>query len=132
MVNASTEEEIDKAFAVLARERTDALIIASDPFLAAVRAEQIATLATRNAMPTAFNSRDALAVGGLISYGPATTESYRQAGIYTARILKGEKPADLPVVRSTKFEMAINLNTARALGIKIPTTLLAQADEVIE
>jgi ABC-type uncharacterized transport system substrate-binding protein len=132
VLNASTEEEIDAAFSALVKQHADALIIASDPFLAVVRAGQIAALAIRYAVPTFFAARNAVVAGGLMSYAANIEESYRLAGTYTARILKGEKAADLPVVRSSKFELAINLNTAKAIGIAVRPTLLAIADEVIE
>jgi putative tryptophan/tyrosine transport system substrate-binding protein len=132
VLNASTEGEIDSAFSSLVKQHADALIIASDPFLVVVRAGQIAALATRYAVPTMFAGRNAVVAGGLMSCAANVEESYRIAGAYTARILKGEKAADLPVVRSSKFELAINLNTARAIGIAVPPTLLAIADEVIE
>jgi putative ABC transport system substrate-binding protein len=132
VLNASTEAEIDAAFSALVKQHADALIIASDPFLVVVRAGQIAALATRYAVPTMFAGRNAVPAGGLMSYAANIEESYRIAGTYTARILKGEKAADLPVVRSSKFELAINLNTAKAIGIDVPPTLLAIADEVIE
>ena len=130
--NASDPGEIDAAFSSLVKQHADALIIASDPFLVVVRAGQIAALATRYAVPTMFAGRNAVPAGGLMSYAANIEESYHIAGTYTARILKGEKAADLPVVRSSKFELAINLNTAKAIGIDVPPTLLAIADEVIE
>ena len=132
VLNASTIAEIDAAFSALVKQHADALIIASDPFLVVVRAGQIAALATRYAVPTMFGGRNAVVAGGLMSCAPSIEESYHIAGTYTARILKGEKAADLPVVRSSKVELAINLNTARAIGIDVPPTLLALADEVIE
>jgi putative ABC transport system substrate-binding protein len=130
-LNASTSREIDAAFATLARERPDALFVGGDPFLTSRRV-QIATLAARDRIPAAFSTRDAVAAGGLMSYGTDITDSIWQVGVYTGNILKGAKPADLPVVQPTKFTLAINLKTAKALGLTIPETLLATADEVIQ
>ena len=131
VLNASTSREIDAAFATLARERPDALFVAADAFFASRRV-QFATLAARDRIPAAYANRDFVAAGGLMSYGTDFADSYRQVGVYTGNILKGAKPADLPVVQSTKFEFVINLQTAKALGIDVPPTLLAIADEVIE
>jgi putative ABC transport system substrate-binding protein len=131
ILNAATIGEIDAAFAALARERSDALLVAPGAFFAS-RSVQFAALAARNRIPAAYGSRDNVAAGGLMSYGPVVGDSYRQIGVYTGRILKGAKPADLPVVQSTKFEFVINLQTARALGIEVPSGLLSIADEVIE
>ena len=131
ILNASTIGEIDAAFATLARERFDALFVAADPFFTSRRV-QFATLATRDKIPTIYSNRDYVAAGGLIGYGTDTLERFRQIGVYTGSILKGAKPADLPVVQSTKFELIINAQTARALGLTIPETLLATADEVIQ
>jgi putative ABC transport system substrate-binding protein len=131
VLNASTSSEIDAAFATLARERPDALITAPEGFFNSRRV-QLATLTAVNKIPAAYGNRDAVAVGGLMSYGTDLADSYRQVGIYTGQILKGAKPADLPVVQSTKFDFVINLQTARALGIEVPSGLLAIADEVIE
>jgi len=130
-LNASTSREIEAAFATLARDRPDALFVAAEPFLGGHHM-QIATLATRERIPAAYGGRDGVAVGGLMSYGPDLEDSVRQVGVYTGNILKGVKPADLPVVQSTKFEFVINLTTAKALGIEVPPTLLTLADEVIE
>jgi putative tryptophan/tyrosine transport system substrate-binding protein len=123
--------EIDKAFASLAQKRTEALFVAPGTFFTNRRV-QFATLATRYAIPTIYYLRDFVEVGGLISYGASETDIHRQLGLYAGRVLKGEKPADLPVLRPTKFELVINLGTAKALGLSIPETLLATADEVIQ
>jgi putative ABC transport system substrate-binding protein len=131
VLNATTIGEIDAAFATLARERPDALFVAPDQFFASRRV-QFATLAARNNIPATYSVRDMVEVGGLMSYGADAADMYRQVGVYAGRILKGAKPADLPVVQSTKFEFVINLQTARALGIEVPASLLATADEVIE
>jgi putative ABC transport system substrate-binding protein len=131
VLNASTSAEIDAAFATFASERPDALFISSGPFFTNRRV-QLAHLATRHGIPAIGGSRPYTEVGGLMSYGTSQTDTHRQAGVYVARILKGEKPADLPVVQSTKFEFVINGQTARTLGLTIPETLLATADEVIQ
>jgi putative ABC transport system substrate-binding protein len=131
VLNASTSGEIDTAFATLARERPDALFVAGDAFFGS-RRPQFAILAARERLPAAYGNRDNVAAGGLMSYGTDFADSYRQVGAYTGQILKGTKPADLPIVQSTKFELVINLQTARALGIDVPPGLLAIADEVIE
>jgi putative tryptophan/tyrosine transport system substrate-binding protein len=129
--NATTIGEIDAAFATFERERPDALFIAGDAFFVS-RAVQFATLAARGRIPATYSLRDYVAVGGLMSYGTDFTEAFRQVGVYTGKILKGAKPADLPVVQSTKFEFVINLQTARSLGIEVPPGVLSIADEVIE
>jgi putative ABC transport system substrate-binding protein len=129
--NASTSREIDTAFVDLARERPDALLVAPEGFFTSRRV-QIANLAARDRIPAAYSQRDFPAVGGLMSYGTNILDSYQQVGVYTGSILKGAKPADLPVVQSTKFELVINMQTSRLLGIDVPPTLLAIADEVIE
>jgi putative ABC transport system substrate-binding protein len=131
IVNASTSREIDGAFAGLARDRADALFVLPDPFFI-MRRFQIIQLAARHAIPATYPVRDFAEPGGLMSYGTNTVDAWRQAGIYTGRILKGAKPADLPVVQSSKFELVINAQTARMLGITVPPSLLAIADEVIE
>ena len=131
VLKAGTDREIDAAFASLAQARTGALLVGNDG-LFNNRIEQIAALAARHAIPTMHSIREFAVAGGLISYGNSLTEQYRQVGLYTGRILKGEKPVDLPVVQSTKFEFVINLKTAKALGLTIPETLLATADEVIQ
>jgi putative ABC transport system substrate-binding protein len=131
VLRASNDREINDAFATLVQLRGDAFVISSDPFLNS-RTKQLAALALRYAVPTIFQYREFAAAGGLMSYGGSIIESYRQAGVYTGRILKGEKPADLPVQQATKIELIINLNTAKALGLTIPETLLATADEVIQ
>jgi putative ABC transport system substrate-binding protein len=131
VLHASTDRDIDAAFATLVQVRAGGLIIGPDQFLASWT-EQLATLALRHAVPTSFQFRFAVAAGGLMSYGGNFTDRDRQIGVYTGRILKGEKPADLPVQQATKVELVINLKTAKALGLVVPNTLLVVADEVIE
>ncbi len=128
---AKNAREIEVAFAAMARERIEALFVAPDAYFLARRV-QLVTLATRHGIATSFSNRDFPEVGGLMSYGADLGEAWRQVGAYTGRILKGAKPADLPVVQSTKFQFVINLQTARALGIEAPPGILARADEVIE
>src|SRR5262245_2531924 len=131
ILQASTASEIDVAFETIAQHKARAVIVSSDPFYTA-RASQFVVLAARYAVPVVHSNREFAAVGGLISYGNNTPDNYRRAGVYVGRILKGAKPADLPVDRATKFELVINVQTARSLKIDIPAKLLAIADEVIE
>jgi putative ABC transport system substrate-binding protein len=128
---AGTDREIDAAFAELVQKRVDAFLVPDDVVLAG-RQTQILTLAARHALPAIYSDRRWADAGGLMSYGPLLNDLGRQVGIYTGRVLKGEKPADIPVARATKFDFIINLATARAIGIEVPPTLLATADEVIE
>jgi putative ABC transport system substrate-binding protein len=129
--NASTPAEIDSAFTAIARERADALFIAAEAFFGSQGA-QLAALATRDRIPASFTSRELVEAGLLMSYGTSITDMARQVGVYTGGILKGAKPSELPVIQPTKFEFVINLKTAKALGLEVPPTLLARADEVIE
>ena len=131
VLNASTNREIEAAFAALARDRADALFVAGDGFFSSRRV-QFATLATRDRIPAAYSERDYVAAGGLMSYGTDLSEVFHQVGVYTGSILKGTKPADLPVLQPTKFEFALNLQTARALGLEVPPQLLASVDEAID
>jgi putative ABC transport system substrate-binding protein len=131
VVRASTSPEINAAFASFARERPDALFLGADPFFT-TRRMQLTHLASRHAIPAVYSVRDYVDAGGLISYGTDVTDAWRQVGVYAGRILKGAKPADLPVMQINKFELVINAQTARMLGLTVPPTLLARADEVIE
>jgi ABC-type uncharacterized transport system substrate-binding protein len=131
VVNASTSRQINAAFAALVRERPDVLFVGGDTFLTSRRV-QLATLAARHALPAIYPGREFAEVGGLVSYGSNMVDAHRQIGVYAGRILKGAKPADLPVVHSSKFELVINAETARMLGLTVPPQLLALADEVIE
>jgi putative ABC transport system substrate-binding protein len=131
VLNASTSREINTAFATFVRERPDAIFVSTDPFLISRRV-QLAQLATLHSVPATYPLREFVEIGGLMSYGTNIADAFRQIGVYAGRILKGAKPADLPVVQSTKFELVINAETARMLGLAVPPSLLAIADEVIE
>jgi len=131
VLHASSERDFDPAFATLVQLRAGGLVVGPDPFFI-TRSEQLAALTVRHAVPSIFHSREFAVAGGLMSYGGSVAESHRQAGIYTGRVLKGDKPTDLPVQAPVKYELAINLKAAKALGLDVPPTVLARADEVIE
>jgi len=131
VVRANAESEFDAAFSILGDQQADALLVCGSPFFN-TRREQLVVLAARHAVPAMFEWRDFVTAGGLMSYGTSLADAYHQVGVYTGQILKGDKPGDLPVVQSTRFELVINMSTAKALGIAVPPTLSARADEVIE
>ena len=131
MRRASTEPEIDAAFATVVQQGANALLVASDPFFSS-RRERLVELAARYKLPTIYNQREFAEIGGLVSYGTDFADGYRQAGIYVGRILKGERPSDLPVIQPTKIDLTVNMKAAKVLGLDVPATLIATADEVIE
>jgi putative ABC transport system substrate-binding protein len=131
VLNASTDRDFDGVFAKLIQLRAGGLVIGQDPFLIS-RSKQLAALTVRHAVPTIYHMREFTAAGGLLSYGADSRDTYRLAGVYTGRVLKGDKPADLPVQQATKVELYINLKTAKALGLHVPNTLIGRADEAIE
>ena len=130
-LHAGTSREIESAFATLVRERADALFVAGDPYFVSRRV-QFATLAAKHGIPASYANTDFVQAGGLMSYGPDRSEQWRQVGVYIGQILRGAKPADLPVLQSTKFEFVINLQTARQLGLEVPSSVQSLADVVIE
>ena len=131
VMQASNERGIDEAFEMLARQKAGAIIVPGDPFFAD-RRDQLVALQMRHAIPTVYEGREFTVAGGLMNYGTSIADVHRQLGVYTGQILRGAKPADLPFMQPTKFELVINLKTAKALGIEVPTSILLRADEVIE